>query len=247
MKAVKWPPRILLEQRLEGAVVLENGAPRREAIEAALERAGYRRIEESTPAAVVDYRQAATPSLSMTFAGPRQRGVVGIGAIGPQLPKGTVTRVTVFRADERTMGYSIVLLPVWLLQVAGLIAGVVSIAAAALTGEPRSLAGLIVAGILFGLPKLWVDDAHHVVREALGELPAVDPLVAPPRSVPPLEAQDEEPAPPRERVRIATDEPALAAAAQTARDAIVRHETIDPEDAVEALERAGKARRGEGD
>jgi len=239
----------MLEQRLDGVVVLENGQPRREAIEAALERAGYRRVEEPAKAEVVDYRQAATPSLSMTFAGPRQRMVVGMGNAGMrgrELPSGTVKRVRVFRADDRTMGYSIVLLPLWLLQVAGLVTGVVSVAAAALTGEPRALAGLIVAGILFGMPKLWIDDAHHVVREALGELPPADLLVAPPRRVPPVEAPEpgEDEAPPvPERVRIATDEPALAAAAQTARDAVVRHETTDLEDAVAELERA--ARRGE--
>ncbi len=241
MKTVRWSPRILLEQRLEGVVVVDQGPPRREAIEAALERAGYSRVEEPAPPAVVDYRQAATPSLSMTFAGPRQRVVVAAG----NAPRGTVKRVRVFRADDRTMAYSIVLLPLWLLQVAGLLAGVASIAAAALTGEPRTLAGLIVAGILFGLPKLWIDDAHHVVREALGEKPPVDPLVAPPRAVALRDpAADERPASPA-RVRIATDDPALAAAAQTARDAVVRHETTEPEDAVEALERA--ARRGERD
>ena len=226
-----------MEQRLEGVVVVEQGQPRREAIEAALERAGYRRMEEPAPPAVMDYRQAATPWLSMTFAGPRQR--VG------NAPRGTVKRVRIFRADDRTMAYSIVLLPLWLLQVAGLLAGVASIGAAALTGEPRTLAGLIVAGILFGLPKLWIDDAHHVVREALGEKPPVDPLVAPPRAVALRDpAADERPASPA-RVRIATDDPALAAAAKTARDAVVRHETTEPEDAVEALERA--ARRGERD
>ncbi len=211
MKAVRWPRGNWLEQRLEGVVVLEKGEPRKEAIEAALERAGYRRVEEPVKAEVVDYRQAATPSLSMTFAGPRQRVVVGMGNAGlrgPELPSGTVKGVRVFRADDRTMGYSIVLLPLWLLQVAGLVTGVVSVAAAALTGEPRALAGLIVAGILFGMPKLWIDDAHHVVREALGELPPADLLVAPPRRVRPLEAPEpgEDEAPPvPERARIATD------------------------------------------
>jgi hypothetical protein len=64
--------------------------------------------------------------------------------------------------------------------------------------------------------------------------------VAPPRPVELLESREDAPAHPQERVRIATDEPALAAAAQTARDAVVRHETVDPEEAVEALERAAR-------
>jgi hypothetical protein len=226
-----------LEQRLDGAVVLERGEPRREAIETALEKAGYRCLDEAAQTHVVDYREAATPSVTMTF-----RPVAGRFS----WPVRDVVRsIRVWRSDARTMAYTVIVVPLWLLQAAGVAAAVVSIVAAAMTGEARTLAGLIVAGILLGMPKLWIDDVHHVVREALGELPPADPLVAPPRAVDPLEAPEpgEDAAPPaRERVRIATDEPALAAAAQTARDAVARYETTDPVDAVEALERA--ARRG---
>jgi hypothetical protein len=227
----------MLEQRLQGAVVLEQGEPRREAIETALEKAGYRRLDEAVQPRVVDYREAATPSVAMTFTPVAGRFSWPV--------RDVVRRIRVWRSDAGTMAYTVIMVPLWFLQAAGVAAAVVSIAAAAVTGEARALAGLIVAGILLGMPKLWIDDIHHVVREALGELPPVDALVAPPRAVDPLEAPEpgEEVAPPApERVRIATDEPALAAAAKTARDAVMRHETVDPEDAVEALERA--ARRG---
>jgi len=240
VRVVQRPLWMRLEQRLDGAVVLERGEPRREAIETALEKAGYRCLDETADARVVDYREAATPSVTMTFMPVAGRFSWPV--------RDAVRSIRVWRSDAGTMAYTVIMYPLWFLQATGVAMAVVSIAAAAVTGEARILAGLIVAGILLGMPKLWIDDVHHVVREALGELPAADPLVAPPRVVDPLEAPEpgEHPAPPaRDRVRIATDEPALAAAAQTARDAVVRHETVDPEDAVEALERA--ARRGERD
>lgn len=155
--STELPSWLRLEQRLEGLVVLEHGAPRAEDLEHAMERAGYRRVDEPAPADVVSYRDAATPSLSMTFVA---RGARANNA---------VKRIHVFRADARTMGYAIACKPLWLLQVWGVVIGVGSVLAAAF-GDPRHrpwVAGLIAAGIFLGLPKLWIDDARQVLREAI--------------------------------------------------------------------------------
>jgi len=194
-----------LEQRLEGLVPLEHGEPRREAIVRALERAGYRLVSEPEPDELAGYRDAATPSLSLRFVFPRR---------GNHRP--AVKTLRIWRADARTMAYAVVCEPLWLLQVAGVVVGVVSILAA-LLGDPAHrpwVVGLIAAGILFGLPKLWLDDMRHLLRDALEETAAAD---AAPEAV-------TEPAKARPRV-----EPVA--------------EPDDPEDLVEELERA--ARRGD--
>jgi hypothetical protein len=238
MKAVQWLAwmrrmrRIRLEQRLDGVVVLEHGEPRREAIAAAFERAGYRQVEEPPPADLVGYREAATPSLSLRFVARSARG------------NNAVKSIRVWRADARTMGYTVVCAPLWLLQAAGIVTGVVSILAAALGDHAHHpwVPGLIAAGILLGLPKLWIDDARQLLREALEGARAGEPAAAAAFGEAGAEPKRSRVSPAPEPVRVATDSPALAAAAQTARDAVVRHETEDPADAVEELERA--ARRG---
>lgn len=226
------------EQRLEGLVPLEHGEPRREALVRAFERAGYRLVPEPEPDDVAGYRDASTPSLSLRFEHvvPMNLGFRR-GSYRP-----VVTRLRIWRADPRTMAYAVVCGPLWLLQAAGVVVGVVSILAAFL-GDPAHrpwVPGLIAAGILFGLPKLWLDDMRHLLRDALEETAAADavpqPVKARPRVAPVAD----------DKVRVPTDDPALAAAARTARDGVVRREASDPEDLVVELERA--ARRGdEGD
>ena len=195
-----------LEQRLEGLVPLEHGEPRREAIVRALERAGYRLVPELEPDDVASYRDAATPSLSLRFVLPRR---------GNYRP--AVKTLRIWRADARTMAYAVVCEPLWLLQAAGVIVGVVSILAAFL-GDPAHrpwVPGLIAAGILFGLPKLWLDDMRQLLRDALEETRAAD--ATPDAAAEPVKA----------KLRV---EP-------------VADEAGDPEDLVEELERA--VRRGE--
>jgi hypothetical protein len=200
VKAVQWPRWMRWEQRLQGTVVLERGEPRRDAIQIALEKLGYHCVDEPPQAPAVGYRDAATPSLAMTFVRPGNPT-----SSDPKLPSAAVKSICVWRSDDRTMAYMMVLLPLWLLQAAGVAAAVLSITAVALGAHTEILAGLIVAGMLLGLPKLWIDDAHHVVREALGEVPAIDPLVAPPRRVEPAEPPEHEEVRQPERVRVATD------------------------------------------
>ncbi len=238
MRAVE-PSARWLEQRLEGLVPLEHGEPRREGIVRALERAGYRLVSEPEPDDVAGYRDAATPSLSLRFEHvvPMNLGFRR-GGYRP-----VVTRLRIWRADARTMAYAVVCGPLWLLQAAGVVVGVVSILAAIL-GDPAHrpwVPGLIAAGILFGLPKLWLDDMRHLLRDALEETAAAD--AAPDAVTEPVKAKPRVEPVADERLRVPADNPALAAAARTARDAVVRHEPGDPEDLVEELERA--ARRGD--
>ena len=173
------PPRWLrLEQRLEGVVALEQAAPRPEALELAMERAGYRRAQEPSVSDAVGYRDAATPSLSMRF--------VTIGKRG----NSAVKSIRVFRVDGRTMGYAIACAPLWLLQIAGVAMALGSVIEAAF-GDPRHhpwIVGLIAAGILLGLPKLWIDDARQVLREAIES--AVDAAAAPSSQRVRVEAED---------------------------------------------------------
>ncbi len=202
-----------LEQRLEGQVPLEHGEPQREALVRAFERAGYRLVSEPEPDDVGGYRDAATPSLSLRFEHvvPMNLGFRR-GGYRP-----VVTRLRIWRADARTMAYAVVCGPLWLLQAAGVVVGVMSVLAAIL-GDPAHrpwVPGLIAAGILFGLPKLWLDDMRHLLRDALEETAAADAA----------------PEPVKARLRV---EPVA--------DETVRHEPGDPEELVEP-ERA--ARRGD--
>ena len=220
-----------LEQVLQGAVILEHGEPRREGIVSAFERAGYRLVPEPPPADTGGYRDAATPSLSLRFVWARRGN-------RPDLVKS----VHVWRLDPRTMGYTVRCAPLWLLQAAGVALGILSVVVA-FVGDPLHrpwIVGLMAAGAMFGLPKLWLDDMRQLLRDALDDARATDlaadvpaPLAAPQRRVA---------APAQDVLRVATEAPALAAAARAARDALERREESDPQAEVEALERA--ARRG---
>jgi hypothetical protein len=232
MKAMQWPRGNLLEQRLDGTVVLEHGEPRREAIVQAFERAGYLQAEEAPAPDVVGYRQAATPSLSLRFVARSRKG------------NNAVRSIRIWRADAGTMAYTVVCAPFWLLQAAGIVAGLVSLVAAAFGDHAHHpwVPGLIAAGVLLGLPKLWIDDARQLLREAIEAAREGEPAGEVPAEAVPAGQSKARGSPVPQPVRVATDSPALAAAAKTARDAVVRHETEDPADAVEELERA--ARRG---
>ncbi len=136
----------------------------------ALERAGYRLVPELEPDDTASYRDSATPSLSLRFVFPRR---------GNHRP--AVKTLRIWRADARTMAYAVVCEPLWLLQAAGVFVGIVSILAAIL-GNPAHrpwVPGLIAAGILFGLPKLWLDDMRHLLRDALEETAAADAAPGP--------------------------------------------------------------------
>jgi len=154
-----------------------------------------------------------------------------------------VTRLRIWRADARTMAYSVVCAPLWLVQAMGVVIGIVSVVVAFM-GDPMHrpwIVGLIAAGVLFGLPKLWLDDMRQLLRDALEDARAAD--AAPDAVTEPVTVKARVEPVADEKVRVPTDDPALAAAARTARDGVVRHPADDPEDLVEELER--EARRGE--
>jgi hypothetical protein len=213
-------------------VLLEHGEPRREAIVRAFERAGYRLVPEPAADDSAGYRDAATPSLSLRFVFPRR---------GNHQP--VVKTLHVWRADVRTMAYTVVCAPLWLVQAMGVVIGIVSVVVAFM-GDPMHrpwIVGLIAAGVLFGLPKLWLDDMRQLLRDALEDARAAD--AAPDAVTEPVTVKQRVEPVADEKVRVGTDDPALAAAARTARDGVVRHPADDPEDLVEELER--EARRGE--
>lgn len=218
------------QERLDGRVVLEHGEPRRDAIVKAFERAGYRQVQQASEPATVGYRDAATPSLSLGFEWGRKSNHI-------------VKSIHVWREDARTMGYRILLAPrTWLVRGAGVLVGVLSLVAG-FAGDPVHrpwVVGLMAAGVLFGMPKLWNDDLRELLRDVLEGARAADEAAE-------AQAVADKPkmhveAAADEKVRVATDAPALAAAARAARDGVVRHEPDEPQDVVEELERA--ARRG---
>jgi hypothetical protein len=233
----------VFQHRVEGTVVLERGEPRPDALVMALEAAGYTRVTEpsSDPEGgeIVGYREPAVPSLSMHFV--FRRSDQGKGHRPPKL-------LHVFRIDERTTGYTLVLLPFQLLQAFGGLVAVATVFEAALDaaggGPPHHawVAGLIFAGICFGMPRLWIDDERHAVREAIERAAAERSDAALDAPVPDASSSAPADVASSPHLRVATNDPTLAVAAQTARADVSRHESDEPEEVVTALEHA--ARRG---